>query len=251
MVALLFKASAYGEKSMKLMVAALVCFALFLAASAFAQPQPVTDTVLEDMTSNMRDILSNRIAPEIAQQSDSLQALNKTVQHTLSGSSGVGGLNNIATEQNFRNWTPSSADLASMVQQGLQTGSMADQINYYNQKFKIPAAAELTPGNPHNVTADYGVFSAVATNAALGVADKSFDNVAYIVQQINFLYRQLDQQQNLKQSADFNTVILLKIAALQTDLIRLEAQQLKMLGVAQQQSNSKRTFAAQFIKDIE
>jgi hypothetical protein len=228
-----------------------IFLATFFTFTALAEPpMPVTDEKAQQQLLDIVEVLSNRIAPDTARQTEALQKIDTTIKNGLSGSSNVGGSNNLEAEQNFRNWTPSSADLVNMVQQGLQTGSLADQIQYYNQRFRIPTGEELTPANPNSMQADYGVFSAVSTNAALGIADKSFDNIAHILQKINFLYRQLDQQRTLKDSTDFGSVVLLQIAALQADLVRLESQQLKMLGVSQQEGNSRRAFAAQFVQDM-
>ena len=211
--------------------------------------QSVQDQSLEQTANSINDTL-NKIYPEITQQSSHIRALNSTVQHGLTGVSGAGALNNMKPEQDFRHWTPSVADLTNMVQQGLQTGSLVDQIKYYNQLFHIPKAEALDPKNPNSPQANYGVFSAVSTNSALSVADKGFDNVDHILQQLNALYAQVDQQQTVKESMDLNAVLLLRIAALQTDLIRLQSQQLKMQAIAQQENNNRRIMAAQFIQTV-
>lgn len=195
--------------------------------------------------SELQDILGNRLYPAVTQQTNTLRSVDQTLKQSLMGNSSTGASNNLISEQKFRNWTPSSADLMNMVQQGLQTGSLADQIAYYNQKFKIP-----TVTNPGNPLEDYAVFSAVTTNAALSVADKGFDNVAQIMEQINYLYRLIDQQRTLKQSQELTSVILLKIAALQADLIRLQSQQLKMQAVAHAEGNSRREYMTQFVQDM-
>jgi hypothetical protein len=213
-------------------------------------PIYVVDQNLETQAQNTYNLLNSRIYNAINQSTMASMATSRTVQSSLTGSNNNGLLNNTAADKEFRDWTPTSEDLQNMVAQGLQAGSLADQIKYYNQKFHIPTAAQLSPTNPNSPQASYGVFSAVSTNAALSVADKGFDNVTQIQQQINNLYQQLDRQQTLKQSQDFNSVILLKIAALQTDLIRLQAQQLKIQAVAQQENNLKRTTMAQFLEDV-
>ena len=82
------------------------------------------------------------------------------------------------------------------------------------------------------------------------MADKGFDHAAELQDQLNFFYQELDRQQTLKQSQDFNSVILLKIASLQADLIRLQSQQLKIQAVSQQENNVKRINMSQFVEDI-
>lgn len=219
--------------------------------TAFAvETIPVSDANLQSTAEQTYSVLNTKIYGAINQSTSATQSMNRSIQGSLTGTNGTGLRNNALEEQSFRNWTPSSQDLINMVQQGLQTGSLADQIAYYNSKFKVPSAQQLNPGNPDAPTANLGVFSAVATNAAFSVADKSFDNVAQIQQQINYLYLQLDKQNTLKQSQDFNSVILLKIAALQTDLLRLQSQQLKMQAVSQEENNTKRMTMSQFIQDI-
>lgn len=235
------------------MLKRLIGLSLLLCQPGFATAVPPTyviDQNLETQAENTYNLLNTRIYGAINQSNIATQSTNRIIQSSLTGSSTQGLRNNPAIEQQFRDWTPTSADLASMVAQGLQTGSLSDQIRYYNQKFNIPNAAQLSPRNPQSPQADYAVFSAVSTNAALSIADKGFDNVVQIQQQINTLYRQLDQQSTLKQSQDFNSVILLKIAALQTDLIRLQSQQLKISAVSQQENNVKRVTMSQFIEDI-
>ena len=218
---------------------------LWMIVNAWADPPLyVVDTQLETQSQNIYQVLNGAILNSINKGTMANQYTNINIQKGLIGNSNIGLVNNLEPEQTFRNWTPTSADLASMVQQGLQTGSLSDQIKYYNQKFNIPQ------GNAKSPAADYGVFSAVATNAALGIADKGFDNAIYIQQQINFLYQQLDRQQTLKQAQDFNSVILLKIAAFQADLIRLQSQQLKITAVSQQENNVRRTTMNQFVEDI-
>lgn len=227
-----------------------ILLAILFSFSAYADsPSQVVEQNLENIDQNIYN-LNQQIYTATKENTMATQSMSRTVQGSLTGNNSVGLLNNPAAEQAFRNWTPSSEDLANMVAQGLQTGNLADQIKYYNQKFKIPTTAELMPHNPGSPAADYGVFSAVSTNTALSVADKGFDNVQQIQDQINFLYQELDRQQTLKQSQDFNSVILLKIAALQTDLIRLQAQQLKIQAVSQQENNIKRTTMSQFVEDI-
>lgn len=214
-----------------------------------APPAYVVDQALETQAKETYD-LEKQMYSATQQSSMATQTMSRVIQSSLTGNSGIGTINNPNAEQNFRNWTPSSEDLTNMVAQGLQTGSLSDQIKYYNGKFKIPSAAQLSPENPNSASAEYGVFSAVSTNAALSIADKSFDNVIQIQQQINFLYKELDRQRTLKQSQDFNSVIMLKIAAFQADLIRLQSQQLKMQALAQQENNMKRIATAGFIQNI-
>jgi|GEM_PF-4393106 len=236
-------------KIYKLLLPAVI--ALWPIGFANADPPTyVVDENLETQAQNTYNLLNTRIYGAITQSAVATQATNRIIQSSLTGNTSAGFLYNTQSEQQFRNWTPTAADLADMAAQGLQTGSLADQIKFYNQKFGVPSAAQLNPQNPQSPEANYGVFSAVTTNAALGIADKGFDNVVQIQQQINYLYQQLDRQQTLKQSQDFNSVILLKIAALQTDLIRLQSQQLKIQATSQQEGNVKRTTLSQFVEDI-
>lgn len=210
----------------------------------------VTDPTLESTDSNIYNFMTSNIYPALNNMNTTVQMENQTLQNSLTGSSGIGAELNSANEQGFRNWTPTSQDLMNMVQEGLQTGSLADQIKYYNQKFHIPAASDLDPHNPQSEMANYGVLSAVSTNAALGVADKGFDNAQQIVNQINLLYHLIDQQQTVKQGIDLNSAILLKIASLQADLMRLQSQQLKMQALGQEQNNTARNYMASFVQDV-
>lgn len=210
----------------------------------------VTDPTLETTDSNIYNFMTGNIYPALNNMNTTVQLENQTLQNSLTGSSGIGAELNSATEQGFRNWTPTSQDLMNMVQEGLQTGSLADQIKYYNQKFHIPTASDLDPHNPHSEMANYGVLSAVSTNAALGVADKGFDNAQQIVDQINLLYHLIDQQQTVKQGIDLNSAILLKIASLQADLMRLQSQQLKMQALGQEQDNTARNYMASFVQNV-
>lgn len=235
------------NNSVKNMQTLLFCALMLFTLNGLADDSGNQD-LLNKLTEIKNTLDSN--GQEIHGQSAAVRSMNSTLQRGLTGNSGIAAFNNTATERNFRDWTPSSADLVKMVQQGLQTGSLTDQIKYYNEKFPVPTSENLDPNNPNSATANYGVFSAISTNAALGIADKSFDNAPDIIKQINFLYQQIDEEQTLKQGMDLNSVILLKIATLQTDLVRLQAQQLKMLGVSQEEGNIKRMFAAQFIQDV-
>lgn len=226
--------------------------AIFLfSISVFADPTSVvTDSATETNTSNILNVLQNNVAPAINNTNAAVQAQTNILQESLTGISGMGSAFNTQQEKNFRNWTPTAQDLANMVAEGLQTGSLADQIKYYNQKFPIPTMQQLTPNDKNSIAGNYGVFSAVNTNAAFSVADKSFDNAAQIVNQINYLYTLIDRQQTLKQSMDLNNAILAKIASLQNELLRVQAQQLKMQAVDQQQSNSARLLMTHFIKKV-
>lgn len=230
---------------------------LFLASFSI-QAEVVSDPALEESSRNieqkqaqMYDFMSNNLYPAIQDNKAAMQAAQQTIEKSLTGNSGVGATFNTTEEQNFRNWTPSSKDLENMVRQGLQTGSMADQIKYYNEKFNVPSAADLTPADENSVMGNYGEFSAVSTNAALSVADKSFDNARAISLQLNSLYSMIDQQPTLKQSMDLNTAIALKIAALQAELMRIQAQQLKMQAVSQHQNNANRLEMMHFVKDVQ
>lgn len=213
-------------------------------------PIQVIEQKLEQQTEDIYNILQQKISPGVQSTATAMQEANKSLRLGLMGATGVAFANNSAAEQAFRNWTPTAQDLEMMVQQGLQTGSLADRIKYYNQKFPLPTIQQLSPDGQSNVNANYGVFSAVTTNAALGVADKGFNNAAEIVQQINLLYSKIDTQQSLKQGLDLNSVILLKIAALQADLMRIQAQQLKMQAVSQQAGNTQRSVMSGFIQDV-
>ncbi len=212
--------------------------------------ETVTDPTLETTDSNIYNFLTGNMYPALNNMNTTMQMENQTLQNSLTGSSGIGAELNSAAAQGFRNWTPTSQDLMNMVQEGLQTGSLADQIKYYNQKFHVPAAADLDPHNPQSEMANYGVLSAVSTNAALGVADKGFDNAAQIENQINLLYHLIDQQQTVKQGIDLNSAILLQIATLQADLMRLQSQQLKMQALGQEQNNIARNYMASFVHDV-
>lgn len=212
------------------------------------QPGYVVDQKLEDSSKEIQDILQNQ-ASQISQQTNAIKNMNVSVNAGLTGETGIGGEINTAAEQSFNNWTPTAQDLTNMVQEGLQTGSLADQVKYYNEKFRIPSTENIP--EQAKTMADYNVFSAVSTNGALVIADKGFSNAADIVRQINFLYRQIDQQKTVKESMDLNSAILLKIASLQVDLIRLQSQQLKMQSVSQQKNNSEYAFMTQFVKDVE
>lgn len=230
----------------------LLCFLPIGLVWAQLEPgMPVSDSKLQEIAQSIDDTLNNRINLGIAQQSEILRRVQNTLEKSLTGVGGVGQLNNLPAEQSFRNWTPTAEDLANMVQQGLQTGSLSDRLTYYNQHFPIPTAAQLTPADPKSVQANYGVFSAVSANAALTVSDKGFDQVKTVMDQLNYLYRQIDQQQSVKQSIDLNSVILLKIVALQAELIRLQAQQLKMQAVGQQEGNGYRLFGTRFIQNFQ
>jgi type IV secretion system protein VirB5 len=224
---------------------------LFIASAHAATPQTeiVQDQAVENNTSNMLNTLNN-MSSTMSSTNTAVQAQTQVLEESLTGITGVGAMFNTAQEQNFRNWTPSAEDLVNMVAEGLQTGSMADQIKYYNQKFPIPKVTDLTPNDDSSIAGKYGVYSAVNTNAAFSVADKSFDQAQQIVNQINFLYTLIDRQQTLKQSMDLNTAVLAKIATLQNDLLRVQAQQLKMQAVSQQQSNTTRTLMAGFVQEI-
>ncbi len=212
-------------------------------------PTQVVEQNLENQAQNLYN-LNQQIYSSVKQNTNATLSTGRIVQNSLTGSYNMGLLNNSQADQTFRNWTPSAEDLANMVALGMQTGSLTDQIKYYNKKFKIPTTVELSPHNPDSAVAQYGVFSAISTNTALSIADKGFDNVIEIQDQINFLYKELDHQQTLKQSQDFNSVILLKIAALQIDLIRLQSQQLKIQAVNQQENNLKRINVSEFVEEI-
>lgn len=235
----------------KLIIIGISILLVMLAQTTYADPNQVTDPTLETAANNTYNFLTGEIYPALNSLNTTTQENTAILQKSTTGSTGIGAEFNTATEQGFRNWTPTAEDLSNMVQEGLQTGSLADQITYYNQKFHIPKAAQLTPHNPNSIVGNYGVFSAVTTNAALSIADKSFDNAKQISDQINYLYSQIDLQPTLKQQLDLNSAILLKIAALQTDLIRLQAQQLKVEAVAQQQNNNTRTLMAHFIQNVQ
>ena len=237
------------SKNQRIIYKFILSLSLTVCVPAWADVQYVIEQNLENRMQDMYN-LNKQMNSGIQQNAYATQAMKNVLQNSLAGASGLGLINNPVDEQKFRDWTPSVEDLANMTAQGLQTGSLADQIKYYHEKFQIPSAARLTPGNPHSPVADYGIFSAVTTNAALTVADKSFNNVPQIQLQINSLYQQLDRQSTLKQAQDFNSVIMLRIAALQTDLIRLQSQQLKIQAVSQQENNLKRTTMITFIQDI-
>lgn len=235
-------------------------FILFICASMFSLsgfadlpsgPTPVTEQKLEQQMEDIYNILNQKISPSVQDTASAMQQANTSLRRGLTGTSGVALANNSSDEQTFRNWTPTAQDLDMMVQKGLQTGSLADRIKYYNQKFPLPTVQQLNPNNPNGATANYGVFSAIATNAAFGVADKSFNNAGDIAQQINLLYMSIDRQDSLKQGLDLNSVILLKIAALQADLMRIQSQQLRMQAVSQQQSNTQRNFLSGFIQNVQ
>lgn len=227
----------------------LICVSTSLTA-AVTPPATVTDPTLEKSTSNIESLLNNQIYPAVSSTNRSVQQQTQILEQGLTGISGIGAVFSSPQEQAFRNWTPTSEDLTNMIKAGLQTGSLADQIKYYNQKFPIPNSTQLTPGNPNSIAAQYGVFSAVNTNAAFVIADKSFDNIQQIMSQISYLYTLVDRQQTLKQGMDLNSAILVRIATLQTELIRLQSQQLKMQAVAQQQGNGTRTVLAQFVENL-
>jgi len=236
------------QKINKLLIAIVI-----LPLTGFAAAEPPTyviDEKLESQAADTNDLLNTRIYGAITQSTVATQATNRIIQSSLTGTSSAGMLNNSSAEQQFRDWTPTSEDLAEMIAQGLQTGSLADQIKYYNQKFHIPTAEQLNPKNPQRPATQSAVFSAVSTNVALSVADKGFDNVVQVQQIINSLYQQLDRQTTLKQSQDFNSVILLKIAALQADLIRLQSQQLKIAAISQQEHNQRRIDLSEFVENV-
>jgi hypothetical protein len=229
----------------------IIYFVLFLFtfSAHAAGTNNVVDAPVEQNTGRMADTL-DIMSTTLSNTNTAVQAQTQVLEESMTGVTGIGAEFNTAQEQNFRNWAPSAEDLANMVAEGLQTGSLADQIKYYNQKFPIPKITDLTPNNENSIAGNYGVFSAVNTNAALSVADKSFDNAQQIVNQINFLYTLIDRQQTLKQSMDLNTAILGKIATLQNELLRVQAQQLKMQAVSQQQNNTARTLMAGFVQEI-
>lgn len=209
-------------------------------------PAYVVEQNLEQQAQQLYDLLNHPIYQAIGEGTNAMQQVNTTVQRSLMGKKNLGAQNNSTAEQNFRNWTPTAEDLEQMTKQGLQTGSLADQIRYYNQKFPIP-----TQHTEHATAAnDYNSFAQSNTNAAFSVADKSFDNAKLIAQQINQLYQEIDQQDNLKSSTDLNSAILLKIVALQADLMRIQAQQLKLQAVNQQQNNSQRNYLQNFVQDV-
>lgn len=232
----------------------IVLFLLLFSAAVYANDQAEQETAnntnaIEGINTQMKTDLDSMSA-SISSTNTAVQAQTQVLEESMTGITGVGAEFNTAQEQSFRNWAPSAEDLANMVAQGLQTGSLADQIKYYNQKFPIPKVTDLTPNDDNSIAGNYGVFSAVNTNAALSVADKSFDNAQQIVNQINFLYTLIDRQQTLKQSVDLNSSILGKIATLQNELLRVQAEQLKMQAVSQQQSNNTRTLMAGFVQEI-
>lgn len=237
---------------LKLKIGIVILFSLGglnLAQALENTPTVVTAPVIEDQMRTVQSTLDNRIYPAMSQQAENIRRMNQTMQQSLMGSYGIGASNNLAREQKFRDWTPSSADLMNMVAQGLQTGSLSDQLAYYNQKFPVLTAEQLSPSQSSSPVTQHQVFSAIAANAALSIADKSFDRLPEIMEQLNFLYRQIDQQQNLKQAQDLNSVILLKIAALQADLLRVQAQQLKIQAVDRTENHSRRAFMAGFVED--
>lgn len=232
-----------------LLLLVLFGFSTMLNA-AVTPPVAFTDPTLEKSARDIANSLNNEIYPAVSSTNRAVQQQTEILEQGLTGIAGVGALFSTPQEQAFRNWTPTAEDLANMIKEGLQTGSLADQIKYYNQKFPIPTASSITPGDPHSVAAQYGVFSAINTNAALSIADKSFDNVQQIQTQINYLYSLIDRQQTLKQGMDLNSAILVRIASLQAELIRLHSQQLKMLAVAQQQGNSARSIMTTFVQNL-
>ena len=234
----------------------LILSLCLLSFSVYAEI--VSDPALEESSRNIEEkqnqlynLMNNSIAPAIREGREASEAMRQTMEKSLTGNSGVGAAINTPEEQSFRDWTPSAQDLQNMVSQGLQTGSMADQIKYYNEKFNVPRSVDLTPADENSVMGSYGEFSAISTNAALSVADKSFNNASAISKQLNYLYGLIDQQPTLKQSMDLNTAIALKIAALQAELMRLQAQQLKMQAVSQHETNSNRLEMMHFVKNID
>lgn len=218
--------------------------------TAAVTPFPITDPPLEKTADATNDVLTNKIYPAIGSTQRAVQKQEQILQQGLTGISGVGSIFSTPQEQSFRNWTPTTEDLTNMIKDGLQTGSLTDQIKYYNQKFPIPSMNQLTPGNANSIVEQYGFFSAVNTNMALSIADKSFDNIQKIMSQITYLYTLIDHQLTLKQGLDLNSAILVKIATLQTELIRLQSQQLKLQAVAQQQGNGTRIALAQFVENL-
>lgn len=156
---------------------------------------------------------------------------------------------NDPAHKEFLNWTPTIDELSEMVRGGYQTGSLSDRIEYYNRKFGNPITrSQITPHYEDSEMGIYGELSVESTRGGLAVSDVAFDRVDELSNRIGQLASDLDKQETLKESLDMNSRINIEIATLNVELMRLQAQAVRLSAVSQAEHDQVTAFNSHFIK---
>ncbi|MDB5986952.1 MAG: type secretion protein VirB5 [Nevskia sp.] len=150
---------------------------------------------------------------------------------SLTGSRNMGGLFNSGTEQQMRQYAPSSWQQSlQILQHGGLPGNAADVAraaqSFAQTQGITPTGAQVYPGSSTNAVAYTA--STGATSAAAGLSQAAYDQTQARMQRVQQYLAQINSTPDLKASIDLNARLLAEVNESLTQLIQLQAAQIQV-----------------------
>jgi hypothetical protein len=149
----------------------------------------------------------------------------------------------------FFEWISTLDDLQKSIQDESAdpTNELSVKLQEYNEIYGNPNTPEIyVPHKPDSYSAQWQAEQAVAVREGLGVSDMAFDKANGINNYIKKLREESYEIATQKQAQDYGNNIQLYMVTIMNEIMRLQAQQLRLMSVSENETAQINDFNAKF-----
>lgn len=150
---------------------------------------------------------------------------------------------------NFFDWISTLDSLQESIQQGVTspTDDISLKVYEYQEIYGKPHAPEAyVPHAPKSYSAQWQAEQALAVQEGLSVSEVAFDKADDINQYIKKLRDEAYEVSTQKEAIDYGNNIQLYMVTLMNEIMRLQAQQLRLLAVSENETTQVNDFNHNF-----
>ena len=149
----------------------------------------------------------------------------------------------------FFNWISTLDDLQQNIQQGVYDpdNELSIRMQEYNEVYGLPQSPEVfVPHDPQSYNAQWQSEQALTVREGLSVSDMAFDKADGVNTHIKKLRDQSYEIYSQKEALDYSNNIQLYLVTLMNEIMRLQAHQLRLMAVAENQTAQVNDFNRRF-----
>lgn len=208
---------------------------LFISFSSHAYLQPVVD--------HQSIAKTIKVYRQLKQQYHTMLRHYQMVQmqyQAMVGSSGLGQMFDEADKE-FWNWSQEKSHGSPRI---------VAILKKYEDYFPLLNRTQINPRHSSSPSARVEELTLKTANQALGAADYGIERIGSELELLKKMGNAIDQQKTLKQSVDLNSQMLVRLGQLQTEMIRLQSNVLRVQSTEQQGIGQAIRWKQRFVKDF-
>lgn len=190
---------------------------------------------------------------ELIEQKNKLETQIGQLDEQYAAITGSNNFANIFEQKNtdgsdYFDWIATLDELQQSIQDGSAPSSeLTLKLKEYNEQYGAPHTADTyVPHNPESYSAKWQAEQAMAVREGLGVSEVAFDKADGINSYIKKLRDESYEISTQKQALDYGNNIQLYMVTLMNEIMRLQAQQLRLMAVTENETAQINDFNSKF-----